>query len=130
VILLDSHVLLWMLIQPELLSSRAVAAIRTALADQQDLAVSVVSIYELARAIARGRVSTVIAPEDFLRRAEAYVTILPIVPDIAIAAAQLPADFPSDPFDRIIAATAMAHRAALITADDRIRRSRALRTIW
>jgi PIN domain nuclease of toxin-antitoxin system len=129
-ILLDSHVLLWVLLQPELLSSRAAAAIRAAVANQQVRAVSVASIYELARAIVRGRVSTTTPPEDFLRRAGAYVTILPITPDIAIAAAQLPAEFPSDPFDRIIAASAMANRATLITADERIRRSRALATIW
>ncbi len=56
--------------------------------------------------------------------------LAPLTADIAIAAAQLPADFPSGPFDRINAATAMAHRAVLITADEQIRCSRALRTVW
>jgi PIN domain nuclease of toxin-antitoxin system len=129
-ILLDSHVLLWMLLQPELLSSQSRAAIRAAAADQQGLAASMASIYEVARAIVRGRVETAVAPEDFLRRAEAYVTLLPLTADIAITAAQLPTEFPSDPFDRIIAATAIAHRVPLVTADERVRRSRALRTIW
>lgn len=128
--LLDSHVLLWMLLKPELLSSQSRAAIRTAIDDQEELAASVVSIYELSRAIVRGRVGTQIAPEEFLRRAESYVTLLPLSAQIAIIAAQLPAEFPSDPFDRIIAATAIVHHVPLVTADDRIRGSRAVRTIW
>ncbi len=129
-ILLDSHVLLWLLLQPELLSSRAAATIRAAVEAQQSVAVSVLSIYELARAIHRDRVSPVIAPDEFLRRAEAYARILPVTSDISITAAQLPSTFPSDPFDRIIAATAMVERVPLLTADRNIRRSRALRTVW
>ena len=37
---------------------------------------------------------------------------------------------PSDPFDRIIAATAIVEGIPLLTADKNIRRSRALRTLW
>lgn len=55
-----------------------------------------------------------------------------MVPDIRIAvtAAQLPPAFPSDPIDRIIAATALLSGATLITADERIRHSGAVRTLW
>jgi len=130
VILLDSHVLLWLLLQPELLSTRAAATIRTAIDAGQPLAASVVSIYELGRAIHRGRVTTIIGPEEFLRRAESFAAILPVSSTIAIAAAQLPSTFPSDPFDRIITATAIVEQLPLITADSAIRRSRVVPTLW
>ncbi|MGD0368384.1 MAG: type II toxin-antitoxin system VapC family toxin [Acidobacteriaceae bacterium] len=129
-ILLDSHILLWLLLQPELLSTRAAASIKAGIEAQLPLAVSVLTIYELARAIQRERVSPVIAHAEFLRRAQAYATILPVTPAIALTAAQLPSTFPSDPFDRIIAATAIAEGLPLVTADRNIRRSRAHRTIW
>ena len=129
-ILLDSHVLLWLLLEPELLSSNAVAVIQSSVDSQQAPGVSILSIYELSRAIHRGRVSTVVSPEEFLRRAEAYALVLPVTPAIAITATQLPPTFPSDPFDRIIAATAIVEGIPLLTADKNIRRSRALRTLW
>ena len=129
-ILLDSHVLLWTLLEPQLISSSAAAAIQSSVDAQQPPAVSILSVYELARAIHRGRISTVVSPEEFLRRAEAHAVVLPVTPEIAMVAAQLPATFPSDPFDRIIAATAIVERVPLVTADRNIRRSRALKTIW
>jgi len=41
-----------------------------------------------------------------------------------------PADFPGDPADRVIAATARATGAALVTRDACLRRSHAVETIW
>jgi PIN domain nuclease of toxin-antitoxin system len=45
-------------------------------------------------------------------------------------AAFLPPSFPADPFDRIIAATAIVERVALVTSDARIQESGVVRTIW
>ncbi len=44
-------------------------------------------------------------------------TLLPITPDIAVASGRLPEEMHGDPADRLIAATALVHRATLITAD-------------
>jgi len=43
---------------------------------------------------------------------------------------RLPGQFPKDPADRLIAATAMVEGIALVTADLRIRRSKAVETVW
>ena len=45
-------------------------------------------------------------------------------------AAQFPSSFPSDPMDRIIAATAIVEGFPLLTADRNIRRSKLVKTIW
>ena len=45
-------------------------------------------------------------------------------------AAQFPADFPGDPADRLIAATARAHRIPLVTSDERIQASPLVETVW
>jgi PIN domain nuclease of toxin-antitoxin system len=61
--------------------------------------------------------------------AEARVRALQLTPQIATRAAQLAWDH-NDPLDRIIVATAMVHRAPLVTKDDRIRRFQPANAIW
>jgi PIN domain nuclease of toxin-antitoxin system len=50
--------------------------------------------------------------------------------EVAILAQRFPATFPADPQDRLIAATAIAEDMSLVTADDAIRASPLVRTIW
>ncbi len=56
--------------------------------------------------------------------------IRPITPEIAALAWQFPEDFPCDPADRLIGATARAEGITLITPDQRIRQSPLLKTFW
>ena len=58
------------------------------------------------------------------------VTVRPITPEIAALATQFPNDYPHDPVDRLIGATARAEGLALVTRDENIRRSPLLKTIW
>jgi PIN domain nuclease of toxin-antitoxin system len=58
------------------------------------------------------------------------VTVRPITPEIAALATQFPDDYPRDPADRLIGATARAEGLTLITRDERIRRSPLLKTVW
>ena len=53
----------------------------------------------------------------------------PITPEIAALATQFPADYPRDPADRLIGATARAEGMTLVTRDERIRRSPLLKTV-
>ena len=58
------------------------------------------------------------------------VDLLPLSPEIAVASTRLAPDWPQDPSDRIIAATALHHRAPLVTRDERLRARHELRTCW
>ena len=58
------------------------------------------------------------------------VTIRPITCEIAALAAQFPDDYPRDPGERLIGATARAEGLTLITRDENIRRSRLVKTVW
>lgn len=127
---LDTHVLIWTGENPDRLSSLAEAAIAQAASDGMRLIVSSQSLYEIAWGIARGRIKSALRVDRLLARIEARFQIRSLTSEIALAAAQLPPAFPSDPFDRIIAATAILEGVPLITADERIRNSGAVRTIW
>lgn len=57
------------------------------------------------------------------------VRVLPITPDIAVESTRI--DLPhGDPADRLIAATALTHGAVLVTADERLRASTVVATVW
>lgn len=128
-ILLDTHVLVWLQREPRKLSRAAESAIRRAQLGG-GLAVSAATVVELAGLLSRGRVRTTGTVEWTLREFVEGMRVLPLTIEIAAATTYLPPDFPSDPMDRIIAATARAENLALVTADQRILGCPLLKTIW
>ena len=128
-ILLDTHVLVWSQLDPRRLSRAATSALRRA-ERGGGTAISVISLVELASLFARGRVDYSGNIEASIREYTENVFVLPITLDIAVLTAHFPPDFPSDPVDRIIAATARAEGVPLLTADDRVRRCPLVKTIW
>lgn len=74
--------------------------------------------------------SLAVSPEAFLSEVERRFIVLPITANVALQAFQLPASYPNDPADRIIGATALIEDMPLLTADAKIRSSRAVPTIW
>ena len=128
-ILLDSHVLIWAVADSKRLSKAAASAIRRA-RRVDGLAVSAITAYELAWQIASGRIQGYGTVETSVLRFLEGVTMRPITPEIAALAAQFPEDYPRDPADRLIGATARAEGMTLVTRDERIRRSPLIRTVW
>ncbi|NNM85329.1 MAG: PIN domain-containing protein [Phycisphaerales bacterium] len=80
--------------------------------------------------VSKRRIDLEISLEFFLREIEMRFIVLPISGRACARISQLPASYPKDPADRIIGATAWDQGIALITADEAIRQSKAVRTIW
>ncbi len=66
----------------------------------------------------------------YLRYLESMFVVLPITGAIAERAVQFSEEYPKDPTDRLIGATAVAHELLLVTGDEKIRASSEVRCIW
>jgi PIN domain nuclease of toxin-antitoxin system len=128
-ILLDTHVLVWAADGPDRLSRTAASEIRRARRDG-GLAISAMSLWELAFLLTRGRIQMCGSVESSIRLLTEDVTVIPITPEIAVLAALFPDDYPGDHADRLIGATARAEGLTLITHDKRIRKSPLIKTAW
>lgn len=129
-ILLDTHVVVWLAGEPGQVSRKAHAAIEEARTTNAGLAICDITMLELSMLARRNKLRLDISLEFFLDELESRFRILPITAKACARAAALPASYPKDPADRIIGATAIIEGLPLITADRVIRRSGAVRTIW
>lgn len=129
-ILLDTHVMVWLALSPEKLSSRAKNAIRAERAVAGGLAICGISLLELTTLVVKGRIHLDLPLETFFQDIESRFTILPINGRVCLRTRTLPAGYPKDPADRVIGATAISESVALVTADREIRDASSFPTIW
>jgi PIN domain nuclease of toxin-antitoxin system len=116
-ILLDTHILLWVISTPERLSAQMRAAI---LNTANDVLFSAASIWEIAIKAALRRGNFVAQPDAVTREALDIGFIeLPVHATVAAHVADLP-HIHRDPFDRLLIAQAIAEPAILYTADARL----------
>src|ERR1700735_471646 len=129
-ILLDTHVVVWLAFDENRISKKAGAAIVEAGRAADGLAISGIPLLELAMLSNKGRIHLDISLESFMGEVERRFIVLPITGGICVRALAFPREFPKDPADRIIGGTALVEGLSLLTADRAIRNSRALPTIW
>jgi len=128
-ILLDTHIAIWLAAEPNRLSKRAKEAIRAARVEG-GLAIASITLMELAWLAENGRVETKLSVESFVRLCASKMTVLPITPEIAARAVSFPDPYPKDPQDRLIGATAHVEGIQLVTRDKRIKESGMIPIIW
>lgn len=129
-ILLDTHAVIWLASGSAKLSRQAASAIDDARDNGGGLAISAVSLYEIAMLAAKHRIDLRTSAESFLDEVETQFVVKPITGRICAETTRLPENYPRDPMDRMIAATAIVEGLTLVTADAAIRNSKVLATLW
>ena len=115
-VLLDTHALVWLLEDYPQLGRRAAHHANTA-ARTGVLLVSAITFWEVALLAMRHRLALAQTVTAWRRRVlDLGIEEIPVSGDIGILATELE-EFPRDPADRIIAATALVRGATLMTAD-------------
>jgi PIN domain nuclease of toxin-antitoxin system len=94
--------------------------------------VCAISTWEVAMLVARRRLELDRDVLVWVRQALALprMELIPLTAEIAVAASRLPAEFPGDPADRMIAAAALVGGAAIVSKDTQLRGRGELKTIW
>lgn len=117
-VVLDTHVLLWLLEGNERLGRPVRQAIDNA-SFEGGAHVSAMSLWEVAMLVAKERVRLSLDIEAWMDQLvrNPGLAITPLAPEIAIASTRLPGEIHRDPSDRIIVATARTLGARLVTAD-------------
>ena len=130
-ILLDTHVLVWMVSDSSRLSRPAARELRKA-ERNGELAIASITIWELALLYQRGRLRASGSIESSIRTIleKSRVEVIEISPEIAALTTTFPETYPNDPADRLIGATARALGLTLVTQDERILDSPLIRSIW
>lgn len=121
-LLLDTHIWVWSLADPDRLTGRVARAIKDA---RNELWVSPVSTWEIVLLHERGRLKLADGPEAWLQKAMGVAPLreAPLTHEIAMATRSVgPAH--RDPADRLLLATALVHGLTLVTADRSLGRSK------
>ena len=90
-ILVDTHIVVWLAFDPSQLSAKGRVAIEDARLKGGGLAVSDITLLELATLSSKGRIRLGISLESFLTEVEARFTILPISGRACVRSLALPA---------------------------------------
>ena len=119
-IVLDTHIWVWWVNGSAELTAGQRQALQAHIG--AGLGVSIISCWEVAKLVERGRLQLTLPVERWLERALALpgVRLLELTPRIVVESTQLPGEFHRDPADQLIVATARIYDVPLLTADGKV----------
>ena len=125
--MLDTHAWVWWLDG----SKKLPGGTRRRIDRSRTVGVCAISCWEVARLVVHGSLKLDRPTHEWIDRAlrAPGVELLPLEPEVAVAAATLGA-FGGDPADEMIIATARHRRSPLATADERIANSGLVEVVW
>jgi PIN domain nuclease of toxin-antitoxin system len=120
-VLLDTCAAIWLMSRTPL-SSASRAAIRAAQTANLGVYLSPFTAWEIGTLVSKGRLHLTLSPEVWFENLLALpgVRLAELTPQLLIASTTLPGKPPSDPADRIIAATARLNGYRVITRDSKL----------
>ena len=114
-LLLDTHIWLWGLLEPDRLGPQTVSQLRDT---ANEIWLSPISTWEALLLHAKGRIHLSGDLVEWLAESTAGMREAPLTHEIALVAQQL--NLHQDPADRFLAATARVLDLTLVTADERL----------
>jgi PIN domain nuclease of toxin-antitoxin system len=130
-ILLDTHVWIWFISNPELLSKAAIEGIHAAI-DQKAVVISSISAWEVALLVSKKRLKFTMPVTEWITKSERlpFFKFLPVDNSVAVKSVNLPQPIHKDPADRLIIATAITLAAPVVTKDEKLLNYPHIKTIW
>jgi PIN domain nuclease of toxin-antitoxin system len=121
-VVLDTHAWIWMLEGVDSELSPATISFVEEAGGQAQLAVSAISVWELAMLEAKGRITLSRSIEEWVKAALTApgLRLVDLTPEISLESTRLPGSLHGDLSDRMIVATARVLGGTLITCDHRI----------
>lgn len=127
-LLLDTHVWIWLSMEDrKSLSARALKALQQASLKF----ISVISCWELAKLVEKGRIGFSIPTLAWIQRSlkEYDIRLVELTAEIAVESTMLKG-MHADPVDQIIVATSRVSGMPLVTSDKRLRQVHGVETVW
>lgn len=130
-LLLDTHILMHWVVEPGRLSREQLRVLRAAELRSEPLAISDITLVEIAQLVRRGSARLRISVEEVFRVLENDVIGFQIRPITILIAREVPhlTQVLRDPADCVIAATARVHGLRLLTSDQRLLDANVVSTI-
>ncbi len=125
-LVLDTHAAIWWTLDPDRVGRAGAREIERA----ERIGISAITFWETAVLVRKGKVRLDVPLDEWATTLLAIPRIecLPLDDRIALRADALPMH--RDPADRFIVATALEHRARLLTKDVALRRLKLVETVW